>query len=117
MPRLMVSCDAVVRDSAAACGSGTPQRPAFRVEAKHRFPSRPAAKGFVFMGAAALPHSAITLEHFVQCQMQMMVLDTKCCNLISYFRGEAQTFIMLSEMICGARMRWRCFSTCIPITS
>jgi hypothetical protein len=92
LPRLMVSCDAVVRDSAAACSSGTPQRPAFLVEAKHRFPFRPAVEGFVFMGAAALPHTAITVEHFVQCQLQMLVLDTNRCDLISYSRGTSTIF-------------------------
>ena len=78
LPRILASCDGVVR---AADGT------AWLVEAKHRTPFAPPAKErkeLAFLGRRCKPHTAVTVDHYVQAQLQMLVMDMQRCDLISY---------------------------------
>lgn len=88
LPRIMASCDAVIKNS-------TTGKAIRLVEAKHRFPFAPPAgkQGmFTFLGRTRGPQKQISYEQFAQCQLQMMVMDIDRCDLISYSLGSSRIF-------------------------
>jgi len=89
LPRVIASCDAVIRDS-----SGHTIK---IVEAKHRTPFVASSKGdgsFVYLGMSAKPQQQITCEQLAQCQFQMLVMDVAECDLISFSLGSSRIFIL-----------------------
>ena len=93
LPRIMASCDALVKDS----GTGQLVR---LVEAKHRFPFAPPARPdgkFTYLGRSRAPQKQISCEQFAQCQMQMLVMDCKECDLISFSLGGSRIFHIKRE--------------------
>ena len=86
LPRILASCDGVVR---AADGA------AWLVEAKHRTPFAPPAKQrkeLTFLGRRCKPQPAVTVNQYVQTQLQMLVMDMQRCDLISYSLGTSTIF-------------------------
>ena len=100
LPRILASCDGVVR---AADGS------AWLVEAKHRTPFAPPAKArseMAFLGRRCKPHAAVTVDHYVQAQLQMMVMDMQRCDLISYSVATSTIFrIMRDDQWCSLALQ------------
>lgn len=87
LPRVIASCDAVIRD-----GSG---RTIKIVEAKHRTPFVASSKGdgsFTYLGKSAKPQQQVTCEQLAQCQFQMLVMDVTECDLISFSLGSSRIF-------------------------
>ena len=88
LPRIMASCDAVIRDG----NTGSAVR---IVEAKHRCPFAPPSNrrlGFTFLGRRKGTQLQTTCEQFAQCQFQMLVLDVAECDLVSYSLGGSRIF-------------------------
>ena len=86
LPRIPASCDGVVRTADGA---------AWLVEAKHRTPFAPPAKQrkeLTFLGKSRKPQSAVTVNQYVQTQLQMLVMDMQRCDLISYSLGTSTIF-------------------------
>ena len=78
LPRILVSCNGVIMDGS---------RVTALVECKHRTPYAPPArdrKELTFLGRRRKPHAAVTVEHYAQTQLQMLVMGVQRCDLISY---------------------------------
>ena len=89
LPRVIASCDAVIRDS-----SGSAIK---IVEAKHRTPFVPTHQGsgtLVYLGRSAAPQQRVTCEQLAQCQFQMLVMDVRECDLISFSLGSSRIFTL-----------------------
>lgn len=76
LPRILVSCDGVIMDGS---------RVTALVECKHRTPYAPPArdrKELTFLGRRRKPHAAVTVEHYAQTQLKMLVMGAQRCDLI-----------------------------------
>ena len=116
LPRIMASCDALVKDEGSGgalhsphddsschclhctahqhllCHAGSILR---IIEAKHRFPfvmPQSSAGLFTYMGRSRGPQGQVSCEQFAQCQLQMLVMDVDTCDLISYSLGSSKIF-------------------------
>lgn len=78
LPTILASCDGYVRNAAGAL------QHVAEFKVRIPFQAKPKSDTFVYTGKHCQPMSDVHLEHFCQCQFQMLVKDASTAYLVSH---------------------------------